>query len=111
MDKELERNQKYQQLSETLQRLYGSAESGAKLYEIFTTFHLKEEHYPIYIEIVGDTILGYYRLSDIPRLLQQRMILSADRYRKSRAIAHDGDRHAQDPWIRCVCRTTEQSRG
>ena len=78
MDKELERNQKYQQLSETLQRLYGSAESGAKLYEIFTTSHLKEEHYPIYIEIVGDTILGYYRLSDIPRLLQQRMILSAD---------------------------------
>lgn len=78
MDKELERMEKYQKLSENLQRLYASPESGRELSLIFEQYRLQEALYPIYAEIVGDTILGYYRLSDLPRLLQQRMKLSAD---------------------------------
>lgn len=78
MDKELERMERYQNLSEGLQRLYGSSESGRVLYDIFQSYRLSEELYPFYIEIVGDTILGYYRLAEIPRLLQQKLKLSAD---------------------------------
>ena len=89
MDKELERNQKYQALSETLQRLYASPQSGARLFEIFQNFKLPEEQYPTYVEIVGDTILGYFKLSDIPRLLQQRLKLSADESQRITATLID----------------------
>ena len=78
MDKELERMERYQKLNEKLQRLYASPESGRELSLIFAQHQLQEALYPIYAEIIGDTILGYHRLSDIPRLLQQRMKLSAD---------------------------------
>jgi hypothetical protein len=48
------------------------------MYRIFTSFRLPEDQYKAYAEIVGDTILGFYRITDIPRLLQQKLKVSAD---------------------------------
>lgn len=78
MDKDSERIARYQTLSEVFQNLYGSPQSGERMRSIFTMFELPEERYGVYAEIIGDTILGFNKLSDMPRLLQQKLNLGAD---------------------------------
>ena len=78
MDKSLERDERYKSLNEILQLLYGSPESGAFMYKTFIQFGLSEEIYNEYAMIIGDTILGFYKISDMPRLFQQKLEVSAD---------------------------------
>lgn len=78
MDKELERIEKYKSLEGPLQELYGSPASGEEMYRIYSAFRLSPESYKAYAEIVGDTILGFNKITDIPRLLQQKLGVSAD---------------------------------
>jgi hypothetical protein len=78
MDKDSERIARYHELPEVFQNLYGSPQSGERMRSIFTMFELPEERYSVYAEIVGDTILGFNKLSDMPRLLQQKLNLGAD---------------------------------
>lgn len=78
MDKDQERSEKYKSLNETLQNLYGSPEAGTFMYSIFKRFLLEEVMYAVYAQIVGDCILGFYKTTDLPRLFQQKLQLSAD---------------------------------
>lgn len=78
MDKELERTTKYQELDQASQDLYGSPQSGMRLAEIYKRFSLPEELYKQYAESVGDVILGFNKISDLPRILQQKLNTSAD---------------------------------
>lgn len=73
MDKDLERDKRYKSCDEVFQKLYGAPESGALMYEIFQQFQLSEDIYLEYAEIIGDTILGFYKIADMPRLFQQKL--------------------------------------
>jgi hypothetical protein len=78
MDKEQERERKQGQLDEPFLSLYWSPASGAIMDKIYKSFQLPETLYSSYAEIIGDTILGTYRIADMPRLFQQKLNLSAD---------------------------------
>lgn len=73
-----ERMQRYATLSENLQNLYSAPESGQFMHQIFQRFGCDEANYLTYAEVVGDTILGINRITDMPRLFQQKLGLSAD---------------------------------
>ncbi len=72
------RNELYKKLSTQLQDLYASPESGALLRQVFTTYQLNNSLYTKYVRCVGDTILGFYKTTDIPELLQKEVGVSAD---------------------------------
>jgi hypothetical protein len=82
MDKDQERIEKISALDETFQELYGAPESGALMYEIFQKFKLTEDVYQRYAEIIGDVILGLHKTTDMPRLFQQKLGVSADESQK-----------------------------
>lgn len=69
----------YKIAPEDVQRLYSAPESGAMMYVIFKKFNLDESlQYKIYAEIVGDTILGFNKIADMPRMFQQKLAMSSD---------------------------------
>ena len=78
MDKDQQRIETYKQLEGPLQVLYDSPASGETMYRIFSSLLLPNEQYKAYAEIVGDTILGFNKIADMPRLFQQRMKVSTD---------------------------------
>lgn len=82
MDKDQERIEKYKSLNEVLQNLYGAPESGATMYRIFQKVELTEDKYKIYAEIIGDVILGFNKVADLPQLFQQQLSVSADQSQK-----------------------------
>ncbi len=78
MDKDQQRIETYKTLEGPLQELYGSPASGQTMYRIYASLGLSEEKYKSYAEIVGDTILGFNKIADMPRLFQQKLGVSAD---------------------------------
>jgi hypothetical protein len=78
MDRNHERDDIYKRIDEIFQNLYGSPESGALMFRVFQQFQLSEDIYSQYAEIIGDTILGFYKIADMPRLFQQKLEVSAD---------------------------------
>lgn len=78
MDKNLQRTEKYKNADELIQSLYSAPESGSTMYVIFQKAQLQENNYAQYAEIIGDTILGFNKIADMPRLFQQKLTMSAD---------------------------------
>lgn len=78
MDKDQERIKRYHELDEVHQRLYASPESGIALRSIFNKLGLGDDAYQFYAEVVGDTILGFFNVTDMPRLFQQKLGIGAD---------------------------------
>jgi hypothetical protein len=73
-----ERLEKYKKLNGKLQEIYASPAAGATMLVIYKSFITDTSKYKTYAEIVGDTILGFNKITDIPRLFQQKLGVSAD---------------------------------
>ncbi len=78
MDRNQERDERFKDLDEECKTLYGAPEGGAFMYTTFQQFQLTEEIYTEYAQIIGDTILGFYKIADMPKLFQQKLGVSAD---------------------------------
>ena len=78
MTSESDRIKNYKESSDDIRQLYSAPESGALMFVIFQKFNLEEIQYKSYAEIVGDCILGFYKIADMPRLFQQKLTMSAD---------------------------------
>jgi hypothetical protein len=84
----LQRQQAEDQANETQLRLYAEPEAGEQLWSIATKYVLTEQSvYYIFVQLVGDVILGFYKQSDISTLIAtklpqvqgaQRIALEAD---------------------------------
>jgi len=72
----------YKNLPDTLSHLYGSVESGEKLREVAKIHTISTENYKTYVNCIGDCILGFHKTTDLPRLFQQKLQLSADESQK-----------------------------
>lgn len=73
-----QRIEKYQSVDEKLQGLYASPESGEKMGSVFKKHNLPQEQYQKYAETIGDTILGFYRVAELPERLQATMGISLE---------------------------------
>lgn len=72
-----QRLERYKQANEHVQNAYGSEETGALLRDIFSASRLDERLYYEYSQVVGDVILGFYKVSDIQQLLIERVGIDA----------------------------------
>lgn len=81
-----EREHRYQNASEPIQRLYNDEECGEVLHSIFSRHNLAEEKYKPYVVSVGDVILGFYQKHELPGLLENSMTITPERALK---IAED----------------------
>ncbi len=71
------RNQIFEAATPIQQYLYGSSESGNKLFAVAQKFDLTSpDKYKLFAVTVGDIILGFYRIEDTVPLLQQELQLS-----------------------------------
>jgi hypothetical protein len=66
----------YDQTPEHISEMYSSFELG----EIIDSLHKKYsiEDIPSFVHSIGDTILGFYKISELPALLQKEVEVSAD---------------------------------
>ena len=78
MDLETKRIDTYIGLEPTIQKLYSSPESGKLLSSVFEERNLPSSNYSIYVHIIGDAILGFYKTNEIPQKLQAALGMSAD---------------------------------
>ncbi len=78
MQTDNDRIERYRSSEESIQNLFASPESGTTLSETFKKYNLDEELYKKYAQLVGDVILGFYKIVDLPQLLQKRLGVSAD---------------------------------
>lgn len=69
---------KHTQLSEGLKILYEAPESGELYLSVFSKYVVDRSLYNSYINIIGDTILGFYKTTDLPKLFQQHLMVGAD---------------------------------
>jgi len=65
-------------LPDTLYDLYGSIELGKKIKTIIHTYKLTNNKDTVLIDIIGDTILGFYLTKDLPKKLQAELGISAE---------------------------------
>ena len=72
------RNEEYRKLHPILQMTYGSDEATKMNSIIIHKHELDEDQAKEYMHVVGDTILGFHKTADIPRLLQERVGVGAD---------------------------------
>ena len=75
---EEQRNEKIANLDEVYKALYTAPQSGKIMYAAFSKYELEEDQYLTYSRMVGDTILGFYKTTDLPRLFQSELNVSAD---------------------------------
>jgi len=70
--------ERYASLPEEMKRLYSSEEATAVSKLVISKFNLTPEQAALFLDLTGDVILGFNRISDMPRLFQQKLGLSAD---------------------------------
>jgi len=75
MEKDV-RLKKYYELDEALQDLFSSDKSMTMYFYMVTKYNI--ENKDIFIECIGDTILGFHHTKDLPQLLQKEVGLGAD---------------------------------
>lgn len=71
-----ERKNKALSLSEDFWNLYNSSIFGKKLIELHSKYNFS--NFDLFTDLVGDTILGFYKTSELPTLLQKEVGVSAD---------------------------------
>ena len=64
-----QREERYMNSPEHIKEMYAGESGGEALRAAFECYRIADELYPIYATIVGDVILGFYRRSDLPKLL------------------------------------------
>lgn len=72
------RIKKYRELPELLVPLYAAPESGTFLYSIYENNLTVKYDYKIFGNLIGDTILGFHKTSELTNLLQTEVGVSAD---------------------------------
>lgn len=73
-----QRNKKIESLSETFKDLYSNPDAGEFYSTIFSKNLLEQRQYTQYINVIGDTILGFYAFINMAELLQKEVGVSAD---------------------------------
>lgn len=73
-----ERESRFQNASEAIQKLYNDEECGLQLKEIFNRHNLPEEKYKPYATSVGDIILNFYPKAKLPELLENSMSITKE---------------------------------
>lgn len=71
-----QREQAFEQASDTKRELYDSYQSGMKLENISKT-HGVQKHFT-FLTAVGDVVLGFYQTAQLPQLLQSEVGVTAD---------------------------------
>jgi|GEM_PF-1898779 len=72
------RREKLKTLPEEIQNLYWMPESGEILYKTYKKYNLPEEKYKNFGIAVGDVILGFYKKSDLPKVLMAELSVTED---------------------------------
>jgi hypothetical protein len=67
----------YREAPEDIRTLYASEQLSSLIASLHATYEVAAA-IKQFSDIVGDTILGFYKVSDLPRLFQQKLNLSAD---------------------------------
>jgi len=73
-----QRMQVYENLPIEMKRLYSSQEAASLNRLIIEKFKLNTKQANDFMDISGDVILGFYRISDMSRMFQQKLGMSAD---------------------------------
>ena len=73
---ETERLERYYNGNETVQHLYGDPTSGMKMSRVYNTYFQTDEYYKSYADSVGDVILGFFSVGQLPELLVHRLHIS-----------------------------------
>ena len=71
-----QRMKKYNSSPSYIQDLYGDPELGNEMYRLFQSASLDEKLYDKYANVIGDTILGFEKITDLKSQLQQRLSIS-----------------------------------
>jgi hypothetical protein len=71
-----ERKQKALSLTEDFWDLYNSSTFGKKLIKLDIKYNFI--NFDLFTDLIGDTILGFYKTSELPELLQKEVGVSAD---------------------------------
>lgn len=70
----------FKTIQENVADLYGSSELATKLRILGELYPTKNQS--LFVDIIGDTILGFYHTKDLPTLLQKELGVSADTAQK-----------------------------
>lgn len=71
------RRKRFRAADEPIRELYGDIQLGEKLTELRMHF-VPNTDKKTFIDCVGDTILGFYKTGELPRILQEQSDVSAD---------------------------------
>jgi len=72
-----QREERFEKAPPTVRALYDSEESGVYLFAVFQKHQLPEEKYREYAIAIGNAILGFYPLWQLPELLEQALSISS----------------------------------
>ena len=72
------RDEVYELANSDIKDLYYSQDSGDYMKFVFDKYRSSNTDYITYATLIGDTILGFYKTSDLPRLFQSELGLGAD---------------------------------
>lgn len=73
-----QREQRFQNAPALVKTMYDSEESGSQLAEIFKTFQLPNASYRVYATTIGNVVLGFYPLWQLPELLENKLNIPTD---------------------------------
>lgn len=73
-----QRIERYRECPTNIQFIYSSEEISNLNVEIKKTYVLSDEQFVAFMDVSGDTILGFYHTKDLPKLLQKEVGVSAD---------------------------------
>lgn len=68
----------YKKSDDEIKNLYESPSSGEIMIKIYEKYLTPETNYRLYASLIGDVILGFHKTTDLPRLFQSQLNISAD---------------------------------
>lgn len=74
-----QREERYSTSSERTRNIYAGTETSKIFSKILTEQSIPRDKYNDFLDVGGDIILGFYRLSDIPKLLSEKIKLDQNK--------------------------------
>jgi hypothetical protein len=75
---EAKRTEMYEKLPENIRPIYSSPAAAALNRQIIEKYSILKDSEDMFLETTGDVILGFYKTSELPELLQKEVGVSAD---------------------------------
>ena len=72
------REKDYLDLSEPLKELYSSEKTNSLNAKLINQYQIPDDKIDVFLNVTGDVILGYNKTTDLPRLFQSELGMSAD---------------------------------